>query len=780
MKKNYSFLFILICCFSFSVFSQESLKIEDEYYAYFKLPREGLYLHLNKTTYFQGEEIWFKGYAYDQRNQLASKATTNINIGIYDAAGNQLQKHLFAAENGVTNGNFAVDSTFTAGTYYIKAETNWMKNFKEDNAYIQKIEIKTNEQLAKSNATEEKQYDFQFLPEGGHILTETINNVGFKIIDNNGKGVAVSGIVYDQEKNQVASFESNTVGMGKFILQPKKEAIYTAEITLKDGTMITKELPSIQTQGISLIIQNSLQDKVILDFSTNEETLTNYPNKTYKILIHQNGQLKIAALQFSNLKKAVSIEKERLFKGVNTITVFDDQKQPILERLFFNDYGIKNTKMQVSKLNTIKDSIILSVKELNLQNKANVSISVLPETTQGYNPQHNIISNFYLKPHVSGFIENPQYYFHKMDRKKKYELDVLLLTQGWSRYDWNDIFGKKPTATHRFENGIGISGRVNRPATGVKQVFLYETKNHAAKFIDLDENQKFELANVFLEEGEEIKFSYITPKGALKKPGMYLRFLITNKEDKISEAFLENTKKLKSDTANFKVPENFFYENAEELDAVVLNAEKEKPKYNSIFLMNPSVTEITIEEYKRYLNLVQYLNFNGFNASEDMGNVFISSRIARGGSPTVFFNDVRLNDLNILYSMSLAEIERIVVDRYSRVPSARGGGLGVIKIYSRITPLFKKPGVEIQYLAATSPASFSTGKKYYAPNYSSYLNPVFQKYGAISWLPTVELNSETATTFKIYDTYTKNVTLFIEGIAENGDLISERKTIQVR
>lgn len=778
MKKNYSFLFIIFCCFSFSVFSQESLKIEDEYYAYFKLPREGLYLHLNKTTYFQGEEIWFKGYAYDQRNQLASKATTNINVGIYDAKGNQVKKALFAAENGLMHGNIAVDSTFNAGTYYLKAETTWMKNFKEDNAFIQKFEIKTNEEITENNIAEEKQYDFQFLPEGGHILAETTNNIGFKIIDNNGKGIAVSGIVYDQEKKQVASFESNTKGMGKFILQPKKEGNYTAEITLENGAIITQKLPVIKAQGISLMMQNSLPDKVILDFSTNEETLANYPNKTYKILIHQSGKLKIAALQFSNTKKAVSIERKGLFKGVNTITVFDDQKQPILERLFFNDYGIKNTNINVVKLNTIQDSIVVSVKELNLQKNANVSISILPETTQAYNPQHNIISNFYLKPHLRGFIENPQYYFHKMNRKKKYELDVLLLTQGWSRYDWNDIFGKKPTATHRFENGIGISGRVNRPATGVKQVFFHATKNHSAKFIDLDENQKFELSNVFLEKDEEIKFSYLTSKGAMKKPSMYLRFLVTNKEDKISEVFLENTKKLKSDTADFKVPKNFFYEDAEALDAVMLSAKKEKPKYNDFYLMNPSVTEITMEEYNLYINFVTFLNTKGFNAVQtDLGTVIISSRL---GTPSVFFNDIRMRDFTIFYNMSLAEIERVVIDRYAVVPSAESKSVGVIKVYSRISPLFKKPQAEIPYLTAKTPKAFTPSKKYYTPKYASYLNPVFKKYAAISWLPMVTLNTESATTFKIYDTYTENVTLFIEGISEDGDLISERKTIKVR
>ncbi|PTX58529.1 hypothetical protein C8N46_11319 [Kordia periserrulae] len=782
MKKTTFFLLCLITTLPFISFGQTQTTIEDEYYSYFKLPREGLFLHLNKTTYFKGEEIWFKGYAYDQRNQLASKGTTNIKVGIYDDEGNQVKKGLYAAQNGVTYGNFAVDSIFSAGTYYIKAETNWMKNFKENDAFIQKIEILTDTQTTDNTKGEVAKYDFQFLPEGGHLVANTLSNIGFKVIDNNGKGVIASGVVYDSNKKEVASFKSNALGMGKFLLQPQKNTKYTAEITLKNDSTITTKLPEIKTQGISLMLQNSLDDKVILDFSTNEETLKNNAEKAYKILIHQSGKLKIATLQFSDVKKAVSIQRNQLFKGINIITVFDENKKPILERIFFNDDGIKSSKINVTKLNNVKDSIILSVNELQLNENANVSISILPEETEAYHPKHSIISAFYLKPHAKGFIENPKYYFENMDKKKKYELDILLLTQGWSRYDWKDIFSKKPLTTHRFENGITISGRVNRPASGVEQLFLHATKNHPAKFIDLDENQSFKLTNFFLEKEEEIRFSYINDKGALKKPSMYLRFLISNEEDKLSESYLNETKKIQSVTSNFNIPKDFFYENAEALDTVLLKAEKKKetPKFNNLFMNNPSVTEITLEEYSRYINIVQYLNFNGFNASEDMGRVFITSRIPKAGEPAVFFNDVRLRNFDILYNMSLAEIERIVTDRYSVIPTMQQQTTGVIKIYSRQTPLFKKSGNTAVYLSAQSPETFETGKKYYAPKYASYLNPIFQKYGTVSWLPMVELNTKDATVFKIYDTYTKNITLFIEGISESGQLISERKTIQIR
>ncbi|WP_420575017.1 MG2 domain-containing protein [Kordia sp.] len=780
MKKKY-LLLIVIFSSVFGMNAQEPQTIEDEYAAYFTLPREALFLHLNKTTYVAGEEIWFKGYAYDQKKQLTSKATTNINVGIYDAEGNQVKKTLFKAKNGITQGNFAIDSTLTTGTYFIKAETNWMKNFKENDAYVQRIEIITDQKNPKTVTTQAQKIDFQFLPEGGHMVANTLSNIGFKVIDNNGKGVAASGIVYDEFQNQVASFESNTLGMGKFLFQAKENIQYTAEIKLENGTVITEKLPKADLKGVSIVLNNLSQDNVIINFSTNTETIAFNPTKQYKVLIHQNGNLKTINLQFENTEKTISISKKDLFKGINTITVFDNNKNPILERLFFNDYHVKKANINITKLSKTKDSLLLSINELKLQKNANISISVLPEKTKSYNPEHNILSNFYLKPHVKGYVENPQYYFRDIDRKKKYELDILLLTQGWSRYDWKDIFGKKPNILHPFENGITISGRVNKPVSNVKRIFLHTTKHNNSKFIDLDENQNFTVTGLFLEEDEEVRFSYINKKGVFKKPSMYLRFVVTDKEDKILDVHLKETKNITT-TADFSIPKNFLSKKAEALDTVVLETKKRRSTYADLFMTDPEVTDVTEETYYNYYNIVQFLQFNGFNATQNGGAVSIAHFSPKRANPVIFFNDTELRtpNLTMLYNFSLTNIERIVIDRHSRVYTNEGRNAdGVIKIYTRETPLFKGAD-DILYLSTKTTKAFTTGKEYYSPNYNSYFNPIFKKYGVISWIPELKLETSQATNFKIYDTEAENITLFIEGISENGDLISEKKTIQVR
>ena len=202
---------ILLLFFLFQTFlvSAQEKKVENHYVDYFKLPRESLFLHTNKTSYIAGEEIWFKVYAYDRRNNLSSKTTTNVYLGIYDEKGKQINKKLFLSKDGVASGSVLIDSTYTSGKYYLKTYTNWMKNFKEDDSYIQQIQVmNVDSGENKSNEETARAYDIRFLPEGGYLLNEVNNNVGIKIIDDTGKGTPSEGIILNSKGTEVATFKS--------------------------------------------------------------------------------------------------------------------------------------------------------------------------------------------------------------------------------------------------------------------------------------------------------------------------------------------------------------------------------------------------------------------------------------------------------------------------------------------------------------------------------------------------------------------------------------------
>ncbi len=248
MKKTVLLLIFFLT--SFNLFSQANKKIDSAYVHYVQNTREIPYLHLNKTSFIKGEEIWFKAYIQEQNSQKLHPTTTNLYISIFNKTGKLKDQQLVNIKEGTGNGSIYLDSTYTQKEYYIKASTRWMKNFKEDNAYYQKISLASSKNNVKTIITTEKDsFEFKLLPEGGHLVANIINNVGVIIKKANNKGVKIKkGIIRDQNNNIIRQFTTNELGMNNVRLLIKKNKVYTFYATLFNGSEIkaTTNLPSLQ------------------------------------------------------------------------------------------------------------------------------------------------------------------------------------------------------------------------------------------------------------------------------------------------------------------------------------------------------------------------------------------------------------------------------------------------------------------------------------------------------------------------------------------------------
>ena len=115
---------ILLLSISNGLLSQNNSTIKESYESYFELPRESVFLHLNKSTYIVGEELWFSAYAYDRKNGVPFTQTTNLQVSLYNAQGVPLEDQLVMMVNGYAKGNNNIASTYQSGDYFIKASTN--------------------------------------------------------------------------------------------------------------------------------------------------------------------------------------------------------------------------------------------------------------------------------------------------------------------------------------------------------------------------------------------------------------------------------------------------------------------------------------------------------------------------------------------------------------------------------------------------------------------------------------------------------------------------------
>src|SRR5690606_12075712 len=112
----------------------------------------------------------------------------------------------------------------------------------------------------------------------------------------------------------------------------------------------------------------------------------------------------------------------------------------------------------------IQDSLIINLSAIGPPATHSMSISVLPAGTISYDQRNNIFSAFYIEPYIKGDLEDGGYYFsEEVDaRRRDYDLDLLLLTQGWSKYSWNNIFNKTPAEHYAHEHGFTLTGNITK------------------------------------------------------------------------------------------------------------------------------------------------------------------------------------------------------------------------------------------------------------------------------------------------------------------------------
>ena len=783
-QVKYMLLILCVCSF-FNVESQNKDKVSDAYTNYTKLPREVAYAHLNKSLYLKDETIGFNVYVFDKSSKKHSDVTTNVYCSIEDSKGKVLNKALILSENGVANGSFLIDSTYASGSYTFKAYTNWMKNFDEQNFYLQDIKIiNTDEDNNAPTTMEAPVLDAQFLPEGGHLVSNIKNVVGVVIKDDNGYGLKeAEGIIKDSNGELVTNFKTNQFGIGKFIFTPEEGKDYTAEITYNEVTSKVNIKPA-ERAGLNLSL-NNLGSKVALTIRANANTLQKIKGDKFKIIIHNGSLINSLDLSFTDTQEITKlINLSDLYSGINIITVFDEKNNPILERLFFNYEGI--TILNSEKVTTTKslDSITVSIpfKTIKSSDFHNLSVSVLPYGTSSYATDHNIVSYTYLQPYVKGYIENARYYFTAVDRKKKFELDNLLLTQGWSSYEWNSIFNYTPNIKFDFEKGITVNASVNKSKSN--QFIMYPMVNSSTQTIEVPKKEKtFAIKGLLPVDDEKVVFGSIGKKQGVDKPNLYLQF--TPSSIPTIDNFV-NTRPLRVKSIyDSKIEETVFknsVSDAQELDEVVINAIKEKSRIDKIQRRQTTGNIDVFDENARdrYIDFASYISNQGFNVTQSAISLGITTQrrntLNGNRTPLIYLDKMLLSDFTILLSLDMRNIDYIVIDK-SGLGEGMRGSAGVIKIFTDPNLKFGNSTTADISQESEIPLTFTSPKTFYAPLYSSYRSDFFNQYGVIEWIPNGQVDTNGNLTFKIVDKNIEQIKLFIEGTANKGGFISEEKVI---
>src|SRR5690606_24009850 len=159
-----------------------------------------------------------------------------------------------------------------------------------------------------------------------------------------------------------------------------------------------------------------------------------------------------------------------------------------------------------------RQQVKMKLRALNQGQAAtgNFSVAVIDEGKVPVNEDKevSILSSTLLTSELTGYIENPHYYFHDLNDKKAADLDLLMLTQGYRRYRYEDIVANKSVPLKFLpEQGLAVSGLIRRKdgmplANG--RLLLQIPERSFYKDGTTDDKGRFNFTNLVFQDSVEV------------------------------------------------------------------------------------------------------------------------------------------------------------------------------------------------------------------------------------------------------------------------------------
>jgi hypothetical protein len=765
-----------------------------------KYPQEKVHLHLDKAYYNAGETIWFK--AYLAADNLAAPISKTMYAELLDDKGSILQRKMMPVLQSGAASNFDLPDTIRASRLFIRAYSSWMQNFDSSLLYLKPIQIIPAKSTAKK-LPPTLTYSVQFFPEGGDLVNDIPSRVAFKAADNQGTPFIIKGDIVDEKAKKITSFASIHDGMGYCSIQPIAGEKYRAIWKDKKGVQHETVLPEAKIQG--MVLSTQLSDNE-LNYTLTRPDSVDAVYTTYYAVAQMQQRLVYSARINMTKKTSITapIETDSLPNGVLQLTIFNAAQVPVAERIVFINHGNYSfiTDLHSGDKNLGKrgrNTLQIDVGDVLL---SNLSISV---TDAGLNPitknEESIYSQLLLSSDLKGYVYNPAYYFSDDADSVKQHLDLVMMTNGWRRFKWDDVLaGKWPVITNLPENYLTISGKI----LGLSKALLYKkemtgilkTKNGGTNIFSMPVNSQGE----FLQDG---LYFIDTAKLYYQLNNDKDKTLTTSASFSFRNSFIKTPLQSISMLASLYAPEKTD-------SSVILKSNTMASLQRSQVESNKIKTLETVQVRSRQKSLKEKLDeqytsglFSGgdgytFTTEDDpfaksspgilaylQGKVagLQISTIGEGsatwrGSATSFFLNEMTTDVANLQSINMNDVAMIKVFRPPFFGATGGGAGGAIAIYT------KKGGgdnSQVKGLPFTFINGYSVVKEFYSPDYEKNPEPDLKDYRAtLYWNPSLYFDKDTRRiTIPFFNSDNcKKIRVTIEGINEAGQLTREEKIVE--
>lgn len=425
-------------------------------------PQEKVFLQTDRSYYLSGETVWMK--AWCTLEGAPTYLSRILYVDLVNGSGEVMAKKMYRLDSlGSTPADIDLPSNTPSGNYSVNAYTLWMLNFPEY-VFHRSIYVYNTDGFHPAAApAAAPSIKMQFFPEGGDMIAGVKNRVAFKVVDKGGFPADIKGVIGDNTGAGSIPFATEHDGMGFVEITAEAGKKYTATIPGANGRIISFDLPQPKDEGVSLRVENTNPNRLFVLVDRAEKNKAKY--NRLKVVVQMHHQLVAEAeLNFDEGQTAMPVGKKNLPAGIMQVTVFDSLNNPLAERLaFIENYTLTAPDIKTDTINTnARSGNQFSFSAGNLAMPA-LSCLVTSDVTDPAPPEENIVSSLLLSSDLRGYIHRPGYYFSNKDAVTLHHLDLLLMTQGWRRFEWKKILRRQFTPlTYPVESAISFRGIVTK------------------------------------------------------------------------------------------------------------------------------------------------------------------------------------------------------------------------------------------------------------------------------------------------------------------------------
>lgn len=855
-----------------------------------EIPEEKVFLHLDRSLYASGDNIWFSVFLTAGSPDIPSPLSKVVYVDLLDEEGKLIQQKTIKMEEGHGFGDFRLDAFTREGSYKVKAYSYWLKGFGEEAVfqtdiqildtynlkfqpfvefekeekgnkthYVAKITALDNSLKALAgedvqfkianrqkelnsgnfklngegkyelefelesgdlnlpvalnlNLVENEDYsisrkfilpfpnsaiDIQFLPEGGDLISGFNNKVAVRAIYPDGNPVQLKGKI-DYQGQEIA-FSTNSSGLAAFNITPQDTE--PIKVVLESGaSTFEKSLDGIKTQGVKLAVDTSKETLVNVLIQTKDFASIS-PSGEALLVVHARGR--IGHMQVLNLSNGVGgarINKSQLAPGINQLTIFEPEGTPLAERMVFvpmeKELSLDLNAATVNTEARAKNSWMVNIDGDSFEGGF-YSVAVVDAGESPFSHNSSINSYLKLESELKGNIHEPKLLLGQ--NRDDEAIELIMLTHGWKRFNWEEVFEGKIENKHFIEQGINITGTISpqsdgrRGLTGGMLNVFSKGKSEDFLAVEFGENGKFIIDDLDFQDTTQLTISASDNrhkervKLELDPPiSKYLKwenFEPVFKDFKISAAmsdYLATAEKRRlAQTAYGEMQEI-------QIDEFVIASEKYDPTEEEINRMygkgDASLKPEEIGGFAGYSDIWELLQgrFAGVRIVPDpMGTPSIRIRgtgsVQAGGMPLILLDNVPV-DPSFASSISprdLASVE-IFKDAASLSIFGVGGANGAIALYTKRAAGIGSLGEGVFNLRFPG---YSVASEYYMPKYDKENSPAPDYRSTLYWNPKLEWENNSAMIEFFNNDIVKKYRIVIQGMDKYGRLSYLEKDI---